>query len=195
MSSADRPDFKVSCANGATFACAADEIPLFAARKAGLDLPYEGASGSCGACVCGVGRGAAVHQWPEAPGLSARDRASGDRILACQATPTSDIGLKSRCLPAQNGVTAARWFAETVAKERLTDEVMPLVLAAPGATFLPGQFAILRLPESRGRGAFSMANLSNALGRLEFLIKRKPGGAGTPYLFDELRLGQGLEIE
>jgi NAD(P)H-flavin reductase len=84
---------------------------------------------------------------------------------------------------------------EVAVRERLTEDVIRLVLAGPsGVVFRPGQFVIFRLPAPIGRRAYSMANLSNADGRLEFLIKRKVDGAASRFLF-EVQPGQSVEIE
>jgi NAD(P)H-flavin reductase len=84
-----------------------------------------------------------------------------------------------------------------ICKEYLCEDVIRLILRirAP-ADFLPGQFFILNVPVGTGgRRAYSMANLPNRDGVLEFLIKRKTGGAATRFLFDGINHGDRLIVE
>ena len=53
--------------------------------------------------------------------------------------------------------------------------------------FLPGQFALLAAPGLRGFRAYSMVNEPGACTRLDFLIKRKPAGAFSDWLFERAR--------
>ena len=73
-----------------SFECGPRETFLRAALKAGLAVPYECASGSCGSCKARLLEGAVEMRWQGATGLSERDRKRGDRILCCQSIPTTD---------------------------------------------------------------------------------------------------------
>ena len=68
----------------AVFDCAEGDTLLRAGLRAGLALPYECGVGACGCCRCEVIEGEVADLWPEAPGLSDRDRRKG-RVLACQS--------------------------------------------------------------------------------------------------------------
>ena len=72
---------------GRGFNCAPGQTVLAAALAAGVDLPYECASGSCGSCRARLVEGTVASRWVDAPGLSERDRRKGDRILCCQSVP------------------------------------------------------------------------------------------------------------
>nr|A7IPX7.2 RecName: Full=Alkene monooxygenase system, ferredoxin--NAD(+) reductase component; AltName: Full=Alkene monooxygenase 35.5 kDa subunit; AltName: Full=Alkene monooxygenase system, electron transfer component; AltName: Full=Ferredoxin--NAD(+) reductase [Xanthobacter autotrophicus Py2]CAA09916.1 reductase [Xanthobacter autotrophicus Py2] len=181
--------------DGRSFSCRSDQTVLHAALAAGIDMPYECASGSCGSCRCRLSHGSVSLLWPEAPGLSARDRQKGDRILACQSTPSSDLEINVRAGDALLEPPPRRHAARVTVKETLCASVIRLVLNVGGPIhFLPGQFFILDLPGA-GRRAYSVANLENAAGGIELLIKRKIGGAGTAALFDQCAPGMGLVIE
>src|SRR5712671_1555203 len=82
--------------NGARFACAPGQTVLAAALAAGVDLPYECASGSCGSCRARLLDGSVASRWVDAPGLSDRDRRKGDRILCCQSVPQTDCVIQIR---------------------------------------------------------------------------------------------------
>jgi toluene monooxygenase electron transfer component len=79
---------------------------------------------------------------------------------------------------------------------RLNENVLHLTLAINVPfVFLPGQFVVFNLPAPIGRRAYSMSNLPGEQGTLEFMIKRKPQGLATGYLFERLREGDTLSIE
>ncbi|HSW19281.1 MAG TPA: 2Fe-2S iron-sulfur cluster-binding protein [Ramlibacter sp.] len=182
--------------DGRSFACAPGQTLLAAALTAGIDLPYECASGSCGTCRGQLAAGEVSSLWPDAPGLSERDRRKGDRILCCQSVPLGDCVIKLRTgdervhsPPALLGVTVQ-------GIRTLNADVIHLVLEAEQPVdFLPGQFMLFALETGIGRRAYSMANVAQGTGRLEFLVKRKPGGAASRYLFEQLKPGDRLDLE
>ena len=61
----------------AVFDCAEGDTLLRAGLRAGLAMPYECGVGACGCCRCEVVEGEVANLWPEAPGLSDRDRRKG----------------------------------------------------------------------------------------------------------------------
>jgi NAD(P)H-flavin reductase/ferredoxin len=191
----DAASYRIELSDGRSFRCRSDETILRAALKAGLNAPYECASGACSSCKCRVKSGASTMLWEAAPGLSDRDRAKSDRILACQTLPRSDMILVLRAEGELPEPPPERWLAAVESCVALNAMVMRIVLRIPAAVqFLPGQFCLFEIPGA-GRRAYSMANLPNGEGRLEFLIKRKRGGAGTGFLMERLGRGALLRIE
>lgn len=63
--------------------------------RAGLGLPYECNSGGCGSCKFELIEGEVEELWPEAPGLTARDRKK-ERQLACQCRAKGDLVISMR---------------------------------------------------------------------------------------------------
>lgn len=182
--------------DGRSFHCAPGQTLLGAALAAGIDLPYECASGSCGSCRARLVDGAVTALWAEAPGLSERDRRKGGRILCCQSVALCDCVIEARPGDVAPARPPARWRADVHSQRALNHDVMHLVLEAEhGVDFLPGQFVLFALPSGIGRRAYSMSNLPDAGGRLEFLIKRKPGGAASTFLFEQLKVGDQLELD
>src|SRR5262249_61504897 len=49
--------------------------------------------------------------------------------------------------------------------------------------FEAGQFALLTVPGIRGARAYSMVNFDRQAGRLSFVVKKKPGGGVSEWLF------------
>lgn len=182
--------------SSALLACAPGQTVLAAALAAGIDLPYECASGSCGSCRARLVEGSVSPLWAAAPGLSERDRRKGDRILCCQSVVQGDCVIQIQPRAGTPPVRPARWRTRVRGLRPLNPDVMHLVLQADHAVdFLPGQFMLFELPYGIGRRAYSMANLPGINGRLEFIVKRKPGGLGCAYLFDGLREGDAVHLE
>jgi len=135
-------------------------------------------------------------RWREAPGLTARDWERGKR-LACQSSPTSDCRIKVILADEYVPYTTPRRFAATLVEApSITHDMREFRFrAAEPATFLPGQYALLRLDGVSGVRAYSMSNLGNADGLWEFAIRRVPGGAATAVLFDRLEQGAAIELD
>jgi toluene monooxygenase electron transfer component len=181
---------------GPRLRCEPGQTLLAAALAAGIDLPYECASGSCGSCKVRLLAGEVASLWPAAPGLSERDRSKGDRILCCQSIAQGDCVVQARPGSEPPPVRPSRRQARVQSVRRLNRDVMHLVLeAAEDVVFLPGQFVLFDLPNEIGRRAYSMANIPGSGVGLEFLIKRKSDGRAGAYLFESLRPGHSLTIE
>ena len=182
--------------DGRSFHCAPGQTVLAAALAAGIDLSYECASGSCGTCRARLVDGAVVPLWAGAPGLSERDRRKGDRILCCQSIAQGDCAIQARV-----GDAPAQWpplplQARVSSLRSLNHDVVHLVLdAGSDVSFLPGQFMLFALNSGIGRRAYSMANLPDGSGRLEFIVKRKPCGLASTFIFDDLKAGDRLDLE
>ena len=159
-------------------------------------MPYECASGSCSSCKGTLLNGAVDPLWPEATGLNERDRRKGDRILCCQARPVGDCTVQVRPAHvegARDEPVPAPFAAGVEALERLVPGVI-FIRCRPErpVPFLPGQFVLLQVPGGQRR-AYSMANTD--AGTLDFIVKEKPGGHASRYLFDALAPGDGLSLE
>lgn len=193
----DEAEFKIQVmgAEAAEFSCASGQTILFSALRSGLGFPYECNSGGCGACQFELVNGEVADLWPEAPGISDRQRGRGRR-LACQSVPDGECTIRVSLnahgaplvLPAARSLTFE-------GSRSLTADMAEFTFRSDDAEFLPGQFAMLRLPGVEGPRAYSMSNLANAEGLWRFIIKRVPGGQGTAALFDSLVSGQKIECE
>jgi len=182
--------------SGESFACGPGETILRAGLAAGMAMPYECASGSCSSCKGTLLDGAVDPLWPEATGLNERDRRKGDRILCCQARPVGDCTVQVRPAHVEGGrdePVPAPFAAGVEALERLVPGVI-FIRCRPErpVPFLPGQFVLLQVPGGQRR-AYSMANTDAET--LDFIVKEKPGGHASRYLFDALSPGDGLSLE
>jgi NAD(P)H-flavin reductase/ferredoxin len=178
--------------------CAADETILFAGLRAGLALPYECASGGCGTCRARLVAGQAANRWPGAAGLSERDRRKGDRILMCQSVPDGPCRLRVPIRHAAPGEPRpARLMGRLAERELLTADIARFVIdTGRPFPYLPGQFVQLEFADGVRR-AYSMThpNRPHRQSTLELLVRAKPGGAASGWLFSRLRPGADLVVE
>jgi toluene monooxygenase electron transfer component len=191
------PRHLIQIDGGPAFEVAADEDSLLrGALRAGIGFPHECSVGGCGACRFELLEGPMETLWPEAPGLSDRERKRGRR-LACQSRPLGSCRIKVRCDAASRPPVAPRRMTATVIERRaLTPDMMRFTLEVPGgAPFLPGQYALLYLPGVRGARAYSMSNLPGADDTWQFVIRRVPGGQGSRFLFEHLEPGDSLPLD
>ncbi|WP_119154972.1 2Fe-2S iron-sulfur cluster-binding protein [Caldimonas tepidiphila] len=181
------------------FGCAPQQTLLDAAAGAGLLLPSQCRSGSCGACHAHVTRGDYLLGEHSPQALSA----GAGAVLMCRTQPRSDLAVALPCEASRIGRGGvARREAEIAALEPLSEGTVRLLLRLKpdadgnGATaeFEPGQFAELELPGEGLRRAYSLANTANWAGELEFLIRLQPGGRFSGWLGTRARPGDTLVV-
>ncbi len=179
------------------FACEANERMLYSGLVQGLSLPYECATGTCGTCRGRVTAGAVHIEWEEAPGYAKLRREKGD-ILMCQARPTADCTLRipAKIAPHAKPETLPAHRTGRIANlRRLVHDVIDfdLVLSAP-MTFDAGQFVVLEVPGIAGGRAYSMVNHERDTSTLKLVIKQKPEGKFSDWLFGADATGHALNV-
>jgi len=185
-----------------SFPCAENDTLLRAALRSGIAFPYECNVGSCGNCKFELLEGVISSCWPEAPGLSDKDRAR-NRGLGCQSRPTGPLQIKLRTsdkyAPQFPPVrTAAKFIASRTITHDLSEFTFETDVPLP---FLSGQYALIQMAGIAGPRAYSMSNVGlfsgeTSAGRLiEFQVRRVPGGHGSAHLFDHLKAGDNVEID
>jgi toluene monooxygenase electron transfer component len=175
------------------FDCGVDETILHAGLRQGLSLPYECATGTCGTCRARVMSGEVDVRWKEAPGGARLKPEKGD-ILMCQTRALSDCVLRVpsdivvadefRPAPRQGIIRSIRRLTRDVAE-------FEVHLSAP-MTFEAGQFVVLEAAQLTGGRAYSMVNFTSKADRIGLVLKRKPGGRFTDWLFEEC--DEGAEV-
>lgn len=182
--------------DGSSFRQERGDSILRAALRAGVGLTYECNSGGCGGCKFELVAGEIETLWPEAPGLTERDRRRG-KHLACQCRARGDITIAA----ASGGEYVPRQLprrqpARLSTVCDITHDIREFRFVAPeGADFLPGQYAMLDLPGVTGSRAYSLANTPNSQGEWHFQIRRVPHGQGTHTLFDRLKPGDEIGLD
>src|SRR5687768_3136223 len=185
----------VSAKNGTRdFECEAGEKILHAGLRSGVELPYECATGTCGTCKAKLVSGRAESEWPDAPGKKYL-KTEAD-ILTCQSVAHEDCALEVFAIKASEATSPPRATAGTLRDPRpLTHDVVAFAveLDAP-MDFDAGQFALLGVPGIPGARAYSMVNFDRGARRLSFVVKKKPGGGVSEWLFGGDVEGTRLEI-
>lgn len=172
------------------------ESILFAGLAQGLTLPYECATGTCGTCRARVMSGDVDVRWDAAPGFAKLKRDKGD-VLMCQTHANG--GACVLRVPADvrvsDTVRPAHISGEIVSAARLTADVMAfdLRLATPMA-FEAGQFVVVSVAGVTGGRAYSMVNYAPSSDHLQFVVKKKPGGGFSEWLFAGERTGAKTDV-
>jgi|GEM_PF-123645 len=193
----DIPDVTVqSKADNYSFHCETGSNLLFAGLREGVPLPYECATGTCGTCKARVLEGDVDRGWPDAPGRAYLKAERGE-ILMCQARAHSPCTLR---VPARlSAIPYPRvpdfFEARVCAAHPLASDVMSFVLELEHPLrFEAGQFVVLEFPDIAGGRAYSMVNYAPVTTRLEFVVKRKPGGELSNRLFTDPIEGRTVRV-
>ena len=176
--------------------CAPRERILYAALRAGVGVPHECATGSCGTCKARARPGTVEDVWPQAPGHAYLKRERGE-FLMCQGVALGDceILVPSRLDAGSATAPEPRHVAGTLSAVRpLTHDVDVFSLELDRRfKFAAGQFVVLAVPGITGYRAYSMVNEAAETSRLDFVIKRKAGGGFSDWLGAD-RAGSTLDV-
>ena len=183
--------------------CQADETILAAASRAHFALPAQCRQGSCGACYAQVrtGRFALGTHSPQALPQEHGGVKEG-AVLMCCTQPRSDLAVDlpytrekiiEGDIPLRSGHITA---LESVANDtvHLTLQLDDDPTRGVAALFEPGQYMEIGVPGTPHYRAYSLANIDNWEGRLEFLIRLQPGGLFSDYLRNQASVGSPLRL-
>lgn len=190
---------KLHAKNGIhTFDCQPGEPVLYAGLRQGLSLPYECGTGTCGTCRGRVREATSVaDRWLEAPGAKRLKRDKGD-FLMCQGRSLKDceIAVPSDIGPLPQGEHRPDWRMGRLASPRkLTHDVIAFAIDMDGAMdFEAGQFVAIEAKGVEGFRAYSMVNYAPGTRRLELVVKKKPGGGFSEWLFGPQAEGAELKV-
>jgi toluene monooxygenase electron transfer component len=179
---------------GFEFGARARESVLYAGLRAGVDLPYECATGTCGTCKARLLSGRLHDGWGEAPGRRFVKPEQGE-FLMCQCSAESDLTLQVSNFVNRMDAGAPDARSGVLREPRmLTHDVIAfdLELERP-CDFEAGQFMVLAAPGVAGYRGYSMVNYARGARRLFFIAKKKPGGGFSEWLFEAGRAGARLE--
>jgi toluene monooxygenase electron transfer component len=179
------------------FEAAAGEKILYAGLRAQAGLPYECATGTCGTCKARLIEGRIDDAWPQAPGRKSV-RAERGEFLMCQCTAQTDVSIEvaSFVYPMEPGAGRLATHSGSIEAVRaLTHDVsaFDVALATP-CEFDAGQFMAVGVPGVPGMRGYSMVNFDQPARRLRFVVKKKPGGGFSEWLFSGKAAGAKLEL-
>lgn len=171
---------------------------LDAALRAGIFLPHACGQGYCGTCKISVTDGEIDHGSASNFALMDYEREEG-KCLACCARLESDAVIEaeiesdedSRNLPVRD-------YQGVVSRiETLTPTIKGIwIKLGDGEVldFQAGQYINLQLPGELGVRAFSLASVPSAGSEIELNIRRVPGGAGTAWIHETLKVGDAISL-
>jgi toluene monooxygenase electron transfer component len=176
------------------FDVACGEKILYTGLSNAVDLPYECGSGTCGTCKARLISGEIADPWPEAPG---RKYLKGhDEFLMCQCTPKTDLFIEvaSFVQTMEAGACVPTSIKGRISSTKLlTHDVIFLEVDLDQALeFDAGQFVMIQVPEVAGFRGWSMVNYQRHAETLEFVVKKKPGGGISEWLFNNKC--EGVEV-
>ncbi|MBM3393167.1 MAG: 2Fe-2S iron-sulfur cluster binding domain-containing protein [Betaproteobacteria bacterium] len=184
---------------GATIEVEDGQTLLDAALRQGIYIPHACGHGLCGTCKVQVAEGEVDHGAANLFALMDFERDEG-KALACCATLLSDATIEADIEDDPDArVIPVRDFHTTVSRiETLTPTIKAfwLKLDAP-IDFQAGQYVQLALPGIDGGRPFSIANSPQQVtdsGEIEINVRTVPGGAGTAYLHETLKVGDALTV-
>jgi len=182
--------------------CGEDENLLAAALRQNVRLLCQCRKAFCGSCkaLCSdgdyeLGSHINVQVLPS-------DEEENGVVVTCDTYPRSDLVLKFPYTSDRLGtVTTTEVKARVVNVERLSNTVYSLTLQALDAEgqpvrfdFVPGQYVEISTADASETRAFSLANLPNEAGLLEFMIRLVPGGYYAAYLEQHAAAGQTINV-
>lgn len=169
---------------------------LDAALRAGIYLPHACGHGLCATCKIDVVDGEVDYGEASDFALMDYEREEG-KALACCATLESDVVIEAeidedpdaRNLPVQD------YAGEVVRLEDLTPTIKGVWIAldAPIA-FQAGQHISLRIGEGGATRSFSIAGAPAEASLIELNIRHVPGGRGTGWVHEELKVGDRVSL-
>ena len=170
---------------------------LDACLRAGVWLPHACCHGLCATCKVQVVDGEIEHGAASPFALMDFER-DERRTLACCATVQSDVTIEADLDEEPDAeVIPIRDFRGRVSRiETLTPTIKGIwITLEESMRFQAGQYINIEIPTLGFSRPFSIAGAPDATVReLELNVRIVPGGAGTTYLHDDLRLGDTVMI-
>jgi len=181
---------------GFEFDAGPGERVLYAGLRAGIDLPYECATGTCGTCKAKLVSGRVTDRWSGAPGKKYVKPQAGEFLMCqCAAEEALTLEVSKFVYAVEPGACVPQTCAGIVRGVRpLTHDVMGFALELERPRdFDAGQFVLLAADGVEGYRAYSMCNYVRGGRTLDFVVKRKPEGGFSQWLFGANREGARLQ--
>jgi propane monooxygenase reductase component len=176
-----------------------DETVLDAAFRQGVMLMHGCKEGQCSACKSFLLDGDVQMDRYSTFALADYESDEG-YVLLCRAHAYSDLEVELINFDEEmihSGLPVVTVAAEIAELTELSHDITRLVLTLvePGSLrFYPGQYVDIQIPGHTEHRSFSMAAPPSPDGRLEFIIKRYPGGHFSGLLEGTLAVGDKLDV-
>jgi benzoate/toluate 1,2-dioxygenase reductase subunit len=175
--------------------CAENQSVADASYRSRINIPVDCSDGACGTCkaFCESGDYDGGSYIDDA--LSA-DESERGYLLACQATPRSDMVLQIATTSAVAKTSAATHTGTVTAVDRLSETTVALrieVAERGTLAFLPGQYVNIAVPGTDVTRSYSFSNGPED-DELSFLVKISPGGRMSDYLTERAAVGDEIEL-
>src|ERR1035437_1720635 len=176
----------------------AGQTILDAALRAGIYLPHACCQGYCATCKVCIADGEVDHRNSSSFALMDYEREEG-KALTCCATLEADtvievemeMDMDARDIPVRD-------FPGVVSRiVNLTPTIKGIWLKLDNdeiLDFQAGQYVNLNLPNDFGHRAFSLANAPSSGNEIELNIRIVPGGVGTSWIHNELKVGDPMTV-
>lgn len=171
------------------------ETVLSAAFRQGIALMHGCKEGQCSACKSLLIDGDIELLKYSTFALSDPERESG-HVLLCRTLAYSDIEVELLNFDEEllaRSIAVRDFEGRLAAIEELTHDIVRIAIdLEQPMKFWAGQYADITLPGLRVTRSFSMGNPPSETKRLEFVIKKYPGGAFSTALAKDVRIGDVL---
>lgn len=180
---------EVDCADGQTI--------LDACLRSGVWLPHSCTHGTCATCKCELVDGDVDHGDASSFALMDFERDEG-KVLTCCATPRSDVVIEADLdVDDELEMYPVDDYTATVVEltDIATDTKRLVVEVDRDLAFNAGQYLKFTVPEAGVDRTYSIANPPTDTRRLEFHIRRVPGGVATDgWVFSSLAVGDRVQV-
>jgi CDP-4-dehydro-6-deoxyglucose reductase len=179
---------------GQSFEVQPKETLLDAGLRAGLNLPYNCGTGTCGGCRVRVVSGS-VSESPYDFRFSDAERAAG-WVLPCRAEACSELEIEARLYETAADVPAQRVLAKVSRVEMLQPAVVQFSVRTPRTQtlqFLAGQRVAVRFNGVPAR-ELSLASCPCDGLHLRFHVRRDDADPFSAFVFERLQRGERVEL-
>jgi NAD(P)H-flavin reductase/ferredoxin len=188
---------------GTTVRASAKESLLLAAINQGIAFPYNCRVGGCGECKCKLVQGK-VKELTDKSYLLSAEELKQNYILACQSLPRSDVVIEVALR--QDAPVHPIIETEGIIQrlDALTHDILHVEIdVAQPMGYTAGQYAEIIIPPEAGRSigdgrSYSFASAhapEQSPRRVDFFIRKVPGGAFTDWLFQNAQVGTSLKLK
>jgi len=184
---------------GVDIEVAEDETVLDAAFRQGVMLMHGCKEGQCSSCKSFLLEGEVQMDRYSTFALADYESEEG-YVLLCRAHAYSDLEVELINFDEEmihSGLPVLTASTEIVSMDSLSADITHLVLRLVEPAefrFYPGQYVDIHIPGHAEHRSFSMASPPSPQGRLDFIIKRYPGGHFSGLLEGGLAVGDRLDV-